>query len=148
MRPVGYWLKVVDRLIESGFEEVLARDGLTRRHWQVLNVVHAGPADEAAVAQVLAAFEPSFEGPAGSGELTLLTSRRWLRREPEGYVFTEDGEEHFRVLEERVAAFRQAVVEGVSEQDYATAIGVLEQVARNLGWSVDAEGTGIEQHAL
>ncbi len=148
MRPVGYWLKVVDRLIESGFEEVLARDGLTRRHWQVLNVVHAGPADDEAVAQVLSAFEPAFEGPVGSGELVLLTSRRWLRREPDGYVFTEDGEEHFRVLEERVAAFRQSVVEGVSEQDYATAIGVLEQVARNLGWAVDAEGTGVDRHSL
>ncbi|MGY4643625.1 hypothetical protein [Cellulomonas sp. URHB0016] len=137
MRPVGYWLKVVDRLIESGFEEVLARDGLTRRHWQVLNVVHAGPADDEAVAQVLSAFEPSFEAPVGRAELVLLTSRRWLHREPAGYVFTEDGEEHFRVLGERVATFRQAVVEGVSEEDYATAIGVLEQVARNLGWSSD-----------
>lgn len=148
MRPVGYWLKVVDRLIESGFEEVLARDGLTRRHWQVLNVVHAGPADDEAVAQVLASFEAASGASVGSGELVLLTSRRWLRREPEGYVFTADGEEHFRVLEERVAAFRQSVVEGVSEQDYATAIGVLEQVARNLGWSVDAEGTGVDQHSL
>jgi hypothetical protein len=137
MRPVGYWLKVVDRLLESGFEEVLARDGLTRRHWQVLNVVHAGPADEAAVANVLSAFEPSFDGPAGSGELVLLTSRRWLRREPDGFVFTEDGEEHFRVLEDRVNAFRQKVVAGVPEEDYVTALGVLEQVAHNLGWPPD-----------
>ena len=35
-RPIGFWLKLVDRLIDARLEASLG--GLSRRHWQVLNV--------------------------------------------------------------------------------------------------------------
>jgi hypothetical protein len=38
-RPIGYWLKHLDRLIEDTFERTLSMEGLTRRHWQVLNTL-------------------------------------------------------------------------------------------------------------
>ena len=41
-KPIGWWLKEVDRLLELSFEQVLAADGLTRRQWQALNAA-AGP---------------------------------------------------------------------------------------------------------
>ena len=41
-KPIGWWLKELDRLLESSFEQVLAADGLTRRQWQALNAA-AGP---------------------------------------------------------------------------------------------------------
>ena len=43
-RPIGFWLKLVDRLIDEGFDAVLGDAGLTRRHWQVLNLLQAEPA--------------------------------------------------------------------------------------------------------
>ncbi len=33
-RPIGYWLKHLDGLIERAFEGALGTAGLTRRHWQ------------------------------------------------------------------------------------------------------------------
>jgi hypothetical protein len=39
-RPIGFWLKLVDRLIDA----VLGDAGLTRRHWQVLNLLQTQPA--------------------------------------------------------------------------------------------------------
>jgi hypothetical protein len=30
--PIGFWLKVVDRLIDEGFDAMLGEAGLTRRH--------------------------------------------------------------------------------------------------------------------
>src|SRR6476646_7859095 len=43
-RPIGYWLKHLDRLIADSFSRALAADELTRRHWQVLNTLARGPA--------------------------------------------------------------------------------------------------------
>ena len=51
-KPIGWWLKELDRLLEASFEQVLAADGLTRRQWQALNAA-AGPES---VASALAPF--------------------------------------------------------------------------------------------
>jgi hypothetical protein len=37
--PIGFRLKLVDRLIDDGFDAVLGDARLTRRHWQVLNLL-------------------------------------------------------------------------------------------------------------
>jgi hypothetical protein len=41
-KPIGWWLKEVDRLLEASFERILAADGLTRRQWQALNAATLG----------------------------------------------------------------------------------------------------------
>lgn len=55
-RPIGYWLKRLDRTIEDRFDRDLTRWSLTRRHWQILNTLSAGPALESTVAEALAPF--------------------------------------------------------------------------------------------
>jgi hypothetical protein len=42
-RPIGYWLKRLDGLIEQHFERTLAGEGVTRRQWQALNPCTSGP---------------------------------------------------------------------------------------------------------
>jgi hypothetical protein len=37
--PVGYWLKHTDEVIANHVNQVLSNNGLTRFHWQVLNIV-------------------------------------------------------------------------------------------------------------
>jgi hypothetical protein len=32
-RPIGYWLKHLDGLLEGAFDRTLAGQGVTRRHW-------------------------------------------------------------------------------------------------------------------
>ena len=44
-RPIGFWLKLVDRLLDERLDETLG--DLTRRHWQVLNVLQQGAVDQA-----------------------------------------------------------------------------------------------------
>ena len=55
-RPIGYWLKHLDRLIDDSFSRALAADELTRRHWQVLNTAARGPASPAELTQALEPF--------------------------------------------------------------------------------------------
>lgn len=135
-RPIGYWVKLVDRLLEVGLDAELARDGLTRRHWQVLAVVQdEGPVDELAVARALAPFDTAAGEPVGTAELTLLVSRRWMVRDGGGYVLTDDGREHVAALAERVQGFRERIAEGITADEYATTLAVLQRVATNLGWA-------------
>ncbi|GCE75550.1 MarR family winged helix-turn-helix transcriptional regulator [Cellulomonas biazotea] len=135
-RPIGYWIRLVDRLLESGLDAELTRDGLTRRHWQVLTVVQElGPVDEAGVARALAPFEPSTDEPVGTAELALLSSRRWVTRGPDGYVLSADGTEHCEALAERVDGFRERSTQGVAADEHATTISVLQRIAANLGWT-------------
>ena len=55
-RPIGFWLKLVDRLIDEGFDAVLGDAGLTRRHWQVLNLLQTEPATLQRIDTQLAPF--------------------------------------------------------------------------------------------
>lgn len=41
-RPIGYWLKELDRLINERFDEDLAAGELSRRHWQMLHSLAEG----------------------------------------------------------------------------------------------------------
>jgi hypothetical protein len=42
-RPIGYWLKHLDGLIEAAVERALAGQGVTRRHGQALNTLQERP---------------------------------------------------------------------------------------------------------
>jgi hypothetical protein len=42
-RPIGYWLKKLDRLIDDHFDLQLSNAGLTRRQWQLLNLLENDP---------------------------------------------------------------------------------------------------------
>ena len=55
-RPLGYWLKLVDSLIDEQFAATLEEHGVTRRQWQVLNLLEQQPATEA---QLDAGLSPS-----------------------------------------------------------------------------------------
>ena len=41
-KPIGYWLKLLDRRIDESFDAIFAEHQLSRRHWQVLNVLRHG----------------------------------------------------------------------------------------------------------
>ena len=55
-KPIGYWLKELDRLIEGTLDRTLADEGVTRRDWQVLNALETAPAPRDAVVDALRPF--------------------------------------------------------------------------------------------
>ncbi|MGY4771314.1 MarR family winged helix-turn-helix transcriptional regulator [Kribbella sp. CWNU-51] len=123
-KPIGWWLKEVDRLLEASFEQVLAADGLSRRQWQALNA--AAGADPIATA-----LAPFLTGDAA--ELAAVTDplveRGWLS----GDQLTPAGAEALRELTTKVQAQRRRVIAGVSDDEYLATIGVLRRMAANLG---------------
>ncbi len=136
-RPIGFWLKLLDRLIDERFEAVLEEHGVTRRQWQLLNVLQRGPATLEQLDTAVAPFLED-EGESSAEHLEELVGSGWV--DP-GYSLTESGITALEGLGKAVGEMRNRMSEGVAEEDYATTLAVLERMARNLGWSDDAGPT-------
>ena len=140
-RPIGYWLKLVDRLIDESFDEVFQHSGLTRRHWQVLNTIRDGVSDETAVDGVLSPFAGSATGghaAAVTAEVDDLVRRGWVARSDAGLSVTVAGNHAYHDLLDAVSRSRERIAEGVSPEQFATTVATLQRMARNLGWSSTA----------
>lgn len=130
-QPIGYWLKRLDGLIDRSFDRVLADDTLTRRHWQVLNVIRREPATQPQLDSALAPFLTE----AGSSTTSVvddLRARGWVAADADRFMLTGAGEAACAVLQERVGANRARVTDGITAQEYAATIAVLARMCANL----------------
>jgi hypothetical protein len=133
-RPIGYWLRLVDGLINDQFARTLDEHGVTRMQWQLLNVLARGHASvemlDAAVAPFLSAGDETT-----LDHLTELIESAWVDATPTGYELTERGRAALDRLTNVVAQQRTVMSAGVAEDEYLTTISTLERMAVNLGWS-------------
>jgi hypothetical protein len=129
-RPIGFWLKLVDRLIDERLESTLGN--LSRRHWQVLNVIQQGPADQA---DIDARVRPFLGGEGTTAqEVADLQQRGWLTSGTATMELTELGTREFERLLELVSADRKKLMAGIEPDAYVTTVAALEKMAQNLGW--------------
>jgi hypothetical protein len=138
-RPIGFWLKLVDRLIDEQFAATLEEHGVTRRQWQLLNVLAQGPATVAQLDAAVAPFlAPATEGATAESSvehLGELIESGWVDATPTSYELTPRGEAALERLGLVVAEQRTLSTRGVTEEEYLTTVSVLERVARNLGFA-------------
>jgi len=135
-RPIGFWLKLVDRLIDEKFAETLDEHGVTRRQWQLLTVLSRGPATLEQLVLAVAPFLSNGSTPESSVEhLSELIESGWVDATATGYETTERGSTAYERLAEVVNANRAKASEGVTEQEYRDTIDVLERLAVNLGYT-------------
>jgi DNA-binding MarR family transcriptional regulator len=134
-RPIGFWLKLVDRLIDDSFDALLGHAGLTRRHWQVLNLLQDAPATVRQVDERLAPFLDAGE-PTTRPVLDDLHGRGWIAWTDAGQAaLTEAGSAAHADLRQQVANGRARLAAGITPQEYAATIEVLRRMAVNLGWT-------------
>lgn len=130
--PIGYWLKRVDELITKHSNAALAERGFTRLRWQLLNsVAEAGTLSREQLLSTLAPFAQAeeldslaarlveaglMEADEGSGSLTITAAGRAER-------------EALLQLQQQV---RTRAFAGISAEEYAALIDVLQRVAQNL----------------
>lgn len=137
-RPIGFWLKLVDRLIDEQFASTLEEHGVTRRQWQLLNVLSTGPATveqlDAAVAPFLSAGTADDPAETSAEHLAELFDSAWVDATANGYALTARGRAALERLADVVATQRTQVAEGVTPDEYEQTVAVLERMARNLGY--------------
>jgi DNA-binding MarR family transcriptional regulator len=128
--PIGYWLKHLDRLIENDLDRTLASESLGRRHWQVLHSLHTDPGTIADLDRRLAAFLDEDEYSV-TPVVEELRRRGWV----EGLVslsLSAAGEAAHEALFARVDEARRRISRGISDEEYRTAVDVLERMSANL----------------
>lgn len=135
VRPIGFWLKLVDRLIDEQFGTTLEEHGVTRRQWQLLNVLSRGPSNVDELDAAVAPFLNTDDSESSADHLVELIESEWVAEQPEGFGLTERGSVAFSRLTEVVAEQRTLMTQGVSETEYEQTIAVLERIARNLGYA-------------
>ena len=131
-RPIGYWLKHLDRLIEAAAQRAFAEQKLTRRHWQIMNILRQSPQDAAGLSRAILPFW-------GPGAITLdevtgeLTHRGWLTQDDAGrYTLTPAGQAGHAAVETKVRGIRSTVLTGLTEQDYHATVQALQRMAENM----------------
>jgi DNA-binding MarR family transcriptional regulator len=129
-KPIGWWVKRLDVLLEQVVDRTVAADGLTRRHWQVLHALGSSGLEERGLHDALAPFGAPAEISAVVGD---LTARGWLTRTPAGcLVHTAAGRAaHQRVLESITQA-RLRVTDGLSAEEYDRTVAALARMAANV----------------
>lgn len=140
-QPISYWVKLVDRLIDDLFATTLDEHGITRRQWQLLNVLSKGAAGvEKLDGEIAPYLSPAQVGVAATPgthsssleSLTELIDSEWLTTDGATYELTERGRAVVERLTVVIADERQRATAGVTDEQYATAITVLEAMAHNL----------------
>jgi len=127
-RPIGFWLKLVDRLIDERFANTLEEHGVTRRQWQLLNVLSRGNATGAQLDATLAPFLSAIDDETVKEHLAELVGSGWVLLSPSGYSLTDPGRTALTALASTVDKTRVITADGISEQRYAQTLETLERM--------------------
>ena len=134
-RPIGFWLKLVDAQIDEQFASTLDEHGVTRRQWQLLNVLAHEPATVEQLDAAVAPFLSSDDGESSVEHLAELIDSGWVSLRSGRYELTERGSTALDRLSAVVGAQRTQITQGLTQEQYDETLRVLETMARNLGWN-------------
>jgi DNA-binding MarR family transcriptional regulator len=129
-QPIGYLLTRLDQLINARFAAAFDASGVTRRQWQLMNVLERGAATTEQLDTAVAPFLDQGPGDRVSEHLGSLERRGWVVFAGQQFALTEDGRSEMRVLRDRVQDIRSALVERLADGEY-------ERTVRNLATMID-----------
>lgn len=144
-RPIGFWLKLVDQLVDDQFGASFEEHGVTRRQWQMMNLLVEGPASQKQLADGLRPFFPAVETGTSEELIEELRESGWVALDAEQYELTDLGRRSLENLRGAVDRIRGLMTEEITEEEYAALLTVLQRMARNLGWDGDvASGPAVD----
>ena len=127
-RPIGWWVRRLDALLEEAVDAVVEGEGLTRRHWQVLHSLASGPEPETDVLTALADFPGDVEVVVSD-----LVARSWVVRLGTGRIgLTPDGAAAHDRVARAVERVRRHAADGLSRNEYERTILVLSRMVANI----------------
>ncbi len=135
-RPIGWWVRRLDALLEEAVDAVVDAEGLSRRHWQVLHSLATGTVQETDVRTALADFP-------GDGDVVVsdLVGRGWVVRLGTGRVgLTPEGSAAHDRVSRAVGRVRRHAADGLSRNEYERTILVLSRMVANIERALGRDG--------
>ncbi|MFG2828384.1 MarR family winged helix-turn-helix transcriptional regulator [Streptomyces sp. NPDC048434] len=132
LKPIGYYLKALDTLINEDFAHVLSAHGLTRRDWQVLHsLALQGPLARPVLARLLEPFRDP--GSRTLDEVTrTLAARGRLVTDGDTLALTAAGRRIHAEAASLVDVSRARLMRGLTEDDYLRTVTVLDRMTANM----------------
>ena len=124
-KPIGWWVRHLDRTLEEALDRALAEADADRRQWQLLNVAEAG----GSVDELAPFFATSADADEAARE---LVDRGWLETAGDRLGLTVDGAAARERLTAIVRAQRERSMVGIAPAEYAATVDVLRRMAVNL----------------
>lgn len=132
-RPLDFWLQLVDVQLNRHFSDLLAEHGLTRREWETIRLLSRGPAGYRELDDALRPFLGGADDQRPQESLDELLDSDWVERSEDGtYLLTERGRFAHAGLEEALARHGEVVGAGITQDEVATTVSVLQRMAANL----------------
>jgi len=135
-RPIGYWLKRADALLTEQIDKAHAANGVSRLDWQVLNILNeTSTASKERIFETMLAF---VDAPGVDEIVTRLVGRGWAEQTETSrtgtveFQLTQEGRRMHGVILATQKEVRRGVMQGISEEEYATVIRVLQRLVSNL----------------
>jgi DNA-binding MarR family transcriptional regulator len=133
-QPIGYWLKHADEVLTEHVDQVLSDNGFTRFRWQVLNIVYqAGTTTRTGVFNTMQTF---IDARQLDEIIDGFVKEGWLVKRGKGdaaqLMLTDAGKAKRETVFKLQSEVRRRAMRGVTEQEYAKVIDVLQRVVKNL----------------
>jgi DNA-binding MarR family transcriptional regulator len=133
-QPIGYWLKRADEAITEHADRVLSDNGFTRFRWQVLNTVYqAGTITRSSLFDTMQTF---IDARQLDEIIDGFIKEGWLVKRGEGdaaqLTLIDAGKTQRETVFKLQSEVRRRAMQGITEQEYATVIDVLQRVVKNL----------------
>lgn len=128
--PINWWLGELQSAIDTRFAQELNAAGLSKMQWSVLSMVETHPS----VADLRIAFDPWGRGDADDmpDVLSTLVERDWVESNKATFSLTDKGQALVRSVEARSVELRQALLAGISTEEYLETIYVLIRMVTNI----------------
>lgn len=135
VRPIGFWLKLVDALVDDAYTRLLDQHGLSREQWQLLDAMDAGPQQTAYFERILGPFA-AHDGVSATpaDHLDELVESGWVFRDGDTWSLTPTGRHAMDGLEAAVAAARDNALRDIPSDEYGRMLDTLERIAHNYGY--------------
>jgi hypothetical protein len=134
-RPIGFWLKLVDGLITEQFDAIVEEHGVTRRQWQIMNLLAESTATVERISEGLKPFLAEEPDESAADQIDELVDSGWVALDGGQYTLTEQGRASLAKIGVVVKQNREQISAGIPADEYEATLDVLQRMARNVGWT-------------
>ena len=133
-RPLGYWVKTLDRLIDEQFERAAESTGLSPGEWRVLSRLSIGAEQTETVEESLASLTDRDR--TVTDTLAALVKAGLVEQRAQEHRLSNDGYVRADQVEQAaMERIREQLGDELDDERYDALLDTLERMAKTLGWT-------------